>query len=506
MAAVEQKLELSVQEQVDLAAVDSIFYCQNFFPKTFRQPSAIFHRKLWEELESPFNRYLNEIIFRDGAKTTIARAFISKRIAYGMSNTILLIGKGEKSALRSVQWLQKQVLYNSKWAQTYNLRKGDKWNPADGEIEIINDTLDYPIRLLGMGITGQVRGVNIDDYRPDLIVVDDPCDEENTASDEQRKKMSDLFFGALYNTLTPASENPDAKLILLQTLLNQLDLSSQCKLDPTFRTIEHGCFISDGTQIQSAWPARWPLEDLLKKKQAFINRNQLSLWLKEYECTIIAPETSSFDLNWLQYWDILPDGMTFFMAIDPVPPPTDQQIAKGLHKKNYECLAVIGVTKGKYYLVEYKVKRGHDPDWTVATFFELLDRWKPLRVRIETRAYQQTLKWLLEKEMHKRRRYVQINSGVRPGTDKMDMRKKQYRLVDAFSGIASNKVLYVHRTHVEFIEQFGQHPYATYDDVLEATAEAINEARNSPFIDGEYEEVFDESDIKPLPDSWRISA
>jgi transcription termination factor NusB len=443
------------------------------------------------------------MIFRDGAKTTTCRLFATKRIAYGISHTILFIGKGESSALRSLGWIKKQVMYNRLWADTFRLRPGDKWAPDSGELEIFHGTDEYPIRLLAMGITGQTRGINIDDYRPDLIIVDDPCDEENTATKEQRQKISELFFGALYNSLAPRSESPDAKMVLLQTLLNENDLISQCQKDPTFKTLVFSIFDNDN---KSRWEIRHPTKELQLKKEGYIQRNQLSMWLREYECVLSTPETSLFRGEWLQYYDIEPDGMVTFMAIDPVPPATDAQRQRDtlMADRDYEVISVIGVWRGKYYLLEYSMMRGHEPDWTVTEFFRLLDKWKPMRVRVETVAYQSTLKWLLEQAMRARKRFVQINGNNARGVS-ADRRKKEYRIADALNGIASNKMLFVKKEHTDFIEQFTRYPRINHDDVLEATCEAINEARaGGVILDGQFDTIDDK--IEPLNESWKLIA
>ena len=179
------KEEMGLAEIVELAAVDSTFYAHHFFPKAFRQGTPDFHKELWGVLEHPGNRHVAIKVFRGGAKTTLLRCFTSKRIAYGISHTILFVSETQDHAIRSVEWIKKAVEFNRQWSEVFQLRPGKKWTGA--EIEILHGVDDYPIRIIALGITGQTRGVNIDDYRPDLIVVDDPCNEENTATPEQRK-------------------------------------------------------------------------------------------------------------------------------------------------------------------------------------------------------------------------------------------------------------------------------------------------------------------------------
>jgi hypothetical protein len=452
---------LSLEEAVRLGAINSNFYGQFFFPRTFKLKSPAFHQDLWNELESPRHRYFAAMVFRDGAKTSLLRVYTSKRIAYGISRTILFVGKGEDHARRSVEWLMNQVETNHKWTTAFGLRKGRKWTGT--EAEIYHEVDGVYIRVLALGITGQTRGINIEDHRPDLIIVDDPCDSENTATLEQRNKTNELFFGAIYQSLAPAEEAPYAKLALLQTPLNREDLVNVCLRDPMWHGVAFGCFDEKG---ESRWPNRKPTEGLLKEKEGFTRRNQLSIWLREMECKLVSKETTAFDGAWLRYWDKLPETGVRVMSVDPVPPPSEQEIAKGLRGKDDEALVVVQRTGEDYYVCAVEANTGHEPDWTVATFYTMAIRWNPLRCVVESVAYQRTLAWLIRKAAKIHKRYFVIEEFT-------DKRKKFDRIVDALSGIASEGHLYVHASMDKLISQFSDYPETSHDDVLEAVAVAV---------------------------------
>jgi hypothetical protein len=233
-----------LNELIRLGAVDGIFYAHQWFPGTFRQGSPPIHRIVWDSMDDPDNDFIGLELFRGSAKTTIMRTHISKRVAYAVSRTILLIGPNQGHAVRSVRWIKRQVERNKPWTQAFGLHKGTKW--ADDEIEIVNEPAECSIYVLGLGISGATRGLNLDDYRPDFIGVDDPCDEENTATPEQREKMNALFFGSLQQGLAPKSEAPHRKMGLFQTGLNKKDLIAQCHKDPTWKTIKLGVFDKHG--------------------------------------------------------------------------------------------------------------------------------------------------------------------------------------------------------------------------------------------------------------------
>jgi hypothetical protein len=454
------------EEAVQLGAVDSLFYSRHFFPKAFRSEPALFHPEVWERLEDPRTRYMALKIARDCAKTTILRCFASKRIAYGISRTILFVGKSETAAMKSIDWLQRAVLYNHAWAQTFGLSKGKQWSGS--EIDVYNAVLKINIRILAIGITGSTRGINIDDFRPDLIIVDDPCDEENTATPEQREKISELFFGSLYNSLAPRADQPEAKMALLQTPLDGEDLIEQCCKDSHWATAAFPILDENGN---STWPARYPTKELQHEKQGFIDRGKLATWMREKEVKITDDSTTMFRKGWLRYWgsepsdEILPEGGTNYLAIDPTPPPKETSKVSSQKAAKLDDFVILAfkVYKGHFYLLEAWAAKSPNPQEWINKVFELRQTYRARRVIVETILFARMVKYTLETAMRERAEYFQ----VWPVEDK---RKKTTRIDTEISGLASSRSLVVHRSMRSFIEQYSTYPVVNHDDYLDALA------------------------------------
>lgn len=474
--------KLTEPELIELCSVDGPLFCSIFFPGTTRQSFPIMEKEIWQLLCST-SRYVNIQMARGWAKTSRLRMYTAMLIAYSLSKTIVYIGKSEDHAIRSAAWIKKQVLFNPLYRDVFKLRKGRKWQ--DTEFEVINDLTGESTWVIALGIHGSVRGVNIDDYRPDTIILDDVVDESNASTEDQRLKTSNLIHGAVKRSLAPETEFPHAKMVMLNTPQNNEDASCRALRDKQFVSLRVGCWTKETENLpleerKSSWPEVYTDKFLRAEYRSHAAQNNLSLFIREMECRIASPETNAFREEWLQYYTILPERHHFdyvCYAIDPVPPPTDVQIAKGLIGKDFEAHAIVGRSGEKFYLIDYEFSNNHDPDWTIMIFFNFVMKYRPDDVLVESIAFQSVLAWLMKKAMEARKQFVPIG-------EFKDRRKKFNRIVDGLRPIVGNLKLYVDKSkHVEFIEQYINYPHSVdHDDIIEAVAVATEQCHMGQLV------------------------
>ena len=475
LADIDNTSRLDTQQLIHYGAASSGFFCSTFFPNTARMKMPEFSEDVWRRLESR-RRLVSLQMFRGSGKTSTLRMYTAKRIAYGFARTVLYIGKSEGHAIRSISWIRKQVDNNRLFADTFKLRAGDKWQ--DVEAEIYHEAEDTPIWLMAMGMTGSVRGVNRDDFRPDLIVCDDIIDDENAGTEEQREKLETRLYGAIIESLAPASESPDAKLVMLQTPIHRDDASMKTEKDKSWSFARYGCWTPETMNLpinkqKSIWPERWSDEVLQQEKRAAIQRNKLSVFTREKECRITTPELAAFKPDWLQHFEELPEEGVRVLVLDPVPPPSDKQIEQGLEKKDFECLHVVQRTGDKFYSVHYELSRGHEPTWTISTLFSLYLKYHPQRVVIESVAYQRTLSWLVKQAQEQQKLWFPIK-------ELDDKRSKYNRIVDALAGTGAAGKLFVRYSADALHQQFQDYPRVSHDDCIETFAIGVAEL-NTPW-------------------------
>lgn len=463
---------VSVAELVTLYLNDNEAYCQAFFPKTCRQRSANFHKRIDAALWAG-RRKVAIKVFRDGAKTSRVRMFISKRIAYGISRTILCISKSEGSAEATLEWLKRLVEKQTAWAQFYGIQKGEVW--ASDQAKFENTVLGVTITVISVGIHGQIRGLNFEDHRPDLIVCDDIEDEKTTNTEDQIKKHSDLLHGTIIQSLASPVDNPEAMIVIIQTPLDINDAVETAFAnqgpDPLsdWLCVEASVFeVDEEGNLQSAWPDKFPLEFLLGEKRSYIKINKLSVWLREKEVTVTSKESCSFEAGWLKKHDVLPDGIwkTLVMFIDPASSESE--------KADFQAITITGLMGGHAWLIAYHLSRGRDIEQSVKDFWDAWDlmlalsRGKAnLRFGVEIVGYQRQLKRAIEKEMQKRGRYAFIE----PVQDK---REKEDVINQSFTHVAPFGLYHCLNSHVDFIDQFEKYPKVKKDDLIESAARGLD--------------------------------
>lgn len=495
-----EQVALTPQEAAEIGATSLTRYGKMFFPRTFRQDSPPFHEKIGAALLSP-SRYNAFEIFRDGAKTSLLRVYASQRVAYALSRTIMYVSVSQAHSVFSVRWLRRQVMYNKRWAQTFGLKPGKKWTDEWAEIEchlVPDPDLSTPqepvptiITVLAMGITGQIRGFNPDDFRPDLIIADDILNEENTATDDQRKKIENLFFGALLNSLAPASEAPQAKAVFLQTPMDKKDVMEKCMNDPEWNPVRFGVFDEKG---ESRWAARFSTKELMASKEAHIRRSQYRLWMREKECLIVSGEEKAIDVSKIKIWDVLPDGLDKIISADPASsnePGADKFVQVAVGFKGLDVFLIAGAAAEK-----------NQPDKAVNDAFNLILLVHPRKFVVESVSFQKVYKWILEQEMKKRRLYVMVEELKIGRTSNAD------RIMQTIPGLVAFGHLHIHKSMVDFVTEADDYDPTVKDiadDWLTALANGIisgNPALLAMMAEqgaeslGEY--VEDESQYKPI--------
>lgn len=242
------------------------------------------------------------------------------------------------------------------------------------------------LRALGAG--QQIRGLNIDNTRPQLAVVDDLEDDDNIATKVLFEKLRQWVYGPFMKAL---ARNP--KIIWLGNMLStQSLLYSHCN-SQLWHSMQFGCLLEDGTPL---WPDLWPLERIRMDYAEYQTNNLVPRWMAEMMNQPVPGSAGLIDDSKIIYAPMRqPDEIEYgFITLDPA---ISQQrwadntaiVAHGWVDDRWQVLDVVA---GKFTI---------DVIWKEC--IEMAFRWGFRVIGLENVAYQASLQHIFQlyNEMHR---------------------------------------------------------------------------------------------------------
>ena len=108
--------------------------------------------------------------------------------------------------------------------------------------------------LFATGVGGPLIG-----KRLHLAIVDDPLDEENTATENQRNRVNTWYRRTLMSRLLP-----EGRVVVILTRWHEADLAAKLMASGMYYVV-HMKAIDDGGN--ALWPEMWPIEKLMEAKR-----------------------------------------------------------------------------------------------------------------------------------------------------------------------------------------------------------------------------------------------
>jgi hypothetical protein len=395
-----------------------------FLPDYFSDEPAPFHAELMADLEDPARRLIARVAPRGHAKSTCAAfAYPLWCICERRRRNIAIITHESSLATQFVRDIRSELETNERIMEEYGdlcveeatedqrhsrgkakgrrtkkkvrRRARSKWSEA-------MFTTAGGITVQAKGAGASVRGARVGPNRPDLIICDDIEKDEQVASPEGRRKLEYWLRRVVMPALAP-----DGQLLVLGSLIHYDSLLANLR-DPkrfprwdykVYRALEAPLH-EDGQHYRVAlWPARWPVERLDEERE----RVGTLAFEQEYQANPIDDSIRVFRPEWLKRYDeseLVERNLITLMAVDP---------ATGVSGGDYFAIWIGSVDKttGVIYTRKLTLERVGVVGQVKRIVAEF-DRWRPLRIGIETVAYQVALKQILEEHSRKQQLYMPI--------------------------------------------------------------------------------------------------
>lgn len=288
----------------------------------------------------------------------------------------------------------------------------------------------------------------------DIIIADDLVTEENARTEPQREKTKVFWYKTLEPTLAPRRPHWPAvpgKRWVLGTRYHNLDLYGWLENHDMKGVVKVVSALND--EDESIWPTEWPTAKLREKR----SRMGVAIFDSQYQCRTDAMRGEIFEAEWFREYTEAPplEAMFVWQGVDLAISQKDTA--------DKFAIVTVGVEKAtrKIFVLAYWTGRLTFKDQLAKVAVEH-DRWQPIRVVIESNAYQLALSQALRAEAP----HVRFHPH-------MTLKDKVTR-ARMLSAYAQRGDIYVKAEHSELVEQLCLLPSGRFKDLFDALDLAVS--------------------------------
>lgn len=262
---------------------DRVLAHEVLFPHRHTNTTQDFHRQMILDWHNPAVSKSIDMVFRGGAKSTVAEEAITIRAGFREFKNALVIGETFERSCERVHAIKREIETNENLATLFGDLKGPTW--ADGEIVLSNG-----VRIKALGRGQALRGIKFEDIRPDAVFCDDVETMESVADKDRRARTRQWFFAELLpacdvNAFVRVAATPLDNDALAVRLLDAKDWEH--KVFP----IE---YIDETGQRRATWPDRFPLEKVDQLRDTFTKQGLYADFEREYLCLARGNQARTF--------------------------------------------------------------------------------------------------------------------------------------------------------------------------------------------------------------------
>lgn len=249
------------------------------------------HESIWNEIlqmiekldQAGLNAKLKKLfaVPRGFAKTTVAKLAAMLLLKYTRFKYVLYasktVGHGKNAIRDIVGWFSSEQ-YVDLHGQMIQVKAAETEGMWIYDLPV-RDFRTHEVKwkriiFKAIGATTHIRGSNIMNQRPEIIIIDDIEDNDNTTLDLQ-PKLDEWFLGALWKSFATSY-----MVIFIGNMIRETTLLARFSKDPEWNPTVYGCIVRNKTTdaIQSLWEEKFPLTELLKEYRDYRRMGQGHVW------------------------------------------------------------------------------------------------------------------------------------------------------------------------------------------------------------------------------------
>ena len=361
---------------------DPVLAHQVLFPHRHTEDMPAYHPRVIRDWHST-ERVVVDLIFRGGAKSSIAEESVVTMACFRKFTNALILGENETRAKERLSAVKHEFETNEDLIEIFGNMRGDVWQET--RIELTNGLV---ISAVGRGQS--LRGVKHHQHRPDIAFCDDLEDEETVRTDVGRMKALQWFTKTLMPALTP-----NARIRMAATPLHPEALAMKVSRLPgaLVHKIPIVSFDANGEEV-SSWPSRYPLSWIHRQRDTYRDLGDMGTWLQEYLCEAEDEEARLFTQDMIKVEPRVRMFEPTFAVYDP---------ARTVKSTSAMTGKVIGSWVNNRLVIWEAEGKFWKPDEIIEDMFKVDSRYSPTVIGVEEDGLHEFIMQPL--------RHAQVNSG-----------------------------------------------------------------------------------------------
>lgn len=439
-----------------------------YFTNYFKYPLAPYHYDMAKDLHDLVEGKVREvawIMFRESAKTTLAKLFIIWCIAYEKKRYINVDSFDKENAERILFDVAYELTNNARLNADFPTLFSKKRGIDEIKQNRINNFVtENGIRVEAHSTQESVRGRIHLDQRPDMLIADDIETNKTKESDAYTKQVRDHISEAL------AGMAPDGAILYLGNYITEHGniqfLIDRAKTDHKLR-IRNVPVMIDG---KPTWPSKYALTD---KEAEETDKVSLEDKLRQLGSLVFSYEMMNQPID-----EMLAEFKKQYVQME---------VEETLSHKDTACYITIdsavsekesadftGVTinrvsvDNKWYIKTYRLKVNSKE--LIDHLFYLHKTYNPVFIGLEETTFTMAIQPFLEDEMRKRANFFVVTPVKHRGIN------KETRIRGLIPRWESKSV-YLVGDNLELLDEMRVFPNGQHDDVLDSLSMQLQHAR-----------------------------
>ena len=326
------------------------------------QETPTFHREIIRDWHSD-DPHILTVAFRGAAKSTLAEEAIVTLACLRQFKNCIILGESYDRACERLRAIKHEFESNPYLEELFGNLVGETWQ--EGKIVLTNGVI---VQAFGRGQS--LRGSKHLAERPDMAFGDDMEDEECIATPEAREKFKQWFLKVVIPALAPGY-----RFRIAGTPLDPEAWVQKLKHSKNWTTRTYPIKYKDAEgNWQATWPDRFPLHDVERLEQEFIEAGGSQEFQQEYMCEAIDPATKTFTREMIHVEPQVRVWHSCYAFFDPARTVRNRSALTGWAVWSWIGRRLVVWDAGGALL---------RPDEIVNKMFEINDLYQPVHVGVE---------------------------------------------------------------------------------------------------------------------------